>query len=271
MSVPDDPKRTESSVRTWVRNTARAMRVDLAWMHATWMELVFSRGLQQDHSVVEHWQPQTTRGRVGYRLWAVVGALVLVGAYPLFVLGLATRFYSRRIDRLTAGLGFLGISLVSMLAWGVLTTATYLSPIAFEGFVAVAVAGVVATVSAVLAMYFTRRPGRAWTVVLGYPFAVTALFLPPVVASLYSPTLASIVFPSSESLAIWLLNNVLAVGGIASFIRASFDLEGVAYVGMWFVIAVPTGWILGGLVTLVTSVRESGPAGGPGDVNDGLY
>jgi hypothetical protein len=106
-------------------------------------------------------------------------------------------------------------------------------------------------------MRFARREGRASTVVLAYPLGVTAIFLPPVVASLYSPTLASVVFPSSESLAVWLLNNVLAVGGLAAFIRASFELQGLAHVGMWFLLAVPTGWFLGALATLATGVRRS--------------
>lgn len=269
MSNPLDEERQGGSTRVpgLVTDTAEAVRVDLARLHATWMERVFHRGLRGDHSVVERQEPETTRGVVGYRLWAAVGLLFLLVAYPLFVAGLATRFYSRRIDRLSAALGFAGVALLSLSLWGALTALTYLLPIAFEGLVAVAIAGVVATVSAVLAQYFTRLPGRRSTVALGYPFGVTAIFLPPAVASLYSPTLASVVFPNSYSLAAWLLDNVLAFGGVAAFIRASFELEGVAYVGMWFVLAVPTGWILGAAVTLanLVRVREASNAGGDSD------
>jgi hypothetical protein len=248
-----------------VLTLARAMRVDLAWLHRTWMAVGFPERRGSDDAVVDRWRPRTTRGVAAYRLWAVLGALLLVVVYPLFVLGLATRFYARRIDRLSASLGFLGVALLSLLAWGALSAITYLSPVAFEGFVSVVVAGVVATASAVLALGFTRQPGRLSTVALGYPFGVTALFLPPVVASLYSPTLAAIVFPSSQSIAIWLLDNVLAVGGVAAFIRASFDLQGVAYVGMWFVLAVPTGWILGALVTLTNRARPAGASNALGN------
>ncbi|KAB1189226.1 hypothetical protein GJR98_05915 [Haloferax sp. MBLA0077] len=247
------------------------MRIDLRWMHATWMEVAFARGLEVDHSVVENRKPESPGGAVAYRLWAAVGLLFLAVAYPVFVLGLAIRFYSHRIDRITAGLGFAGVALLSVVVWGLFTAATYISPIAFEGFVAVAVAGVVATIAAVLALFFTNSGGRPTTVALGYPLAVTAFFLPPVVASLYSPTLASIVFPSSTSLAIWLLNNVLNFAGIAAFIRASFELQGLAYVGMWFGLAVPVGWVLGGLVTLVDSVRESGPSNPVDDGGSRLY
>ena len=247
-----------------VTNTARAVRIDLSWLHESWMELVFDRGLRGDHSVVENREPGTTRGAVGYRLWAAVGVLFLLVAYPLFVLGLSTRFYARRLDRLSAALGFAGVALLSLVVWGALTALTYLLPIVFEGVVAVAIAGVVATVSAVLGMYVADRPGRLSTVVLGYPLGVTGIFLPPAVASLYSPTLASVVFPSSYSLAAWLLDNVLSFAGIAAFFRSSFELRGVMYVGLWFLLAVPTGWILGTLVTLVNSVRRPANRGGGG-------
>jgi MFS family permease len=263
MSDPleEEWQRAPRGVPPQVSNAVRAVRVDLSWLHAAWMGLAFSRGFSGEYSVVEHREPEGTGGAVGYRAWAAVGALFLCVAYPLFVVGLATRFYARRIDRLSASLGFAGVALLSGLVWGVLTAATYLSSVAFGGFVAVAVAGTVATVSAVLALYVSRREGRRSTVLVGYPLGVTAIFLPPVVASLYSPTLAAVVFPRSESLAIWLLDNVLAVGGLAAFIRASFDLQGLAYVGMWFLLAVPVGWALGGLVTLVSGVRQAGDRG----------
>ncbi|ELZ78006.1 hypothetical protein C455_09993 [Haloferax larsenii JCM 13917] len=253
--VDDDWQQTPAWVPSRVAATVRAMRVDLHWLHANWMEVAFARDRDGNHSVVENWNAQSSRKRWGYRLWAVLGALLLAVVYPLFVVGLATRFYAHRIDRLTAGLGFVGVALLSALVWGVLTAATYVSSIAFEGFVAVGAAGVVATVAAVLALLFTQRGGRKTTVGLAYPLGVTALFLPPVVASLYSPTLASVVFPSSTSLAIWLLDNVLDVAGIAAFIRNTFELQGFAYVGMWFVLAIPTGWALGLLTTLVDRVR----------------
>ena len=237
--------------------TVEAARIDLGAMHGAWMALAYPRKYVGEHSVVENWTPPTTVGAIGYRIWAAIGLVLLLVLYPLNVVGLAIRYYARRLDRTSASLGVAGVVGVSLLAWGLLTAATYVSPIAFEGFVAVAIAGVVATASAVCALFFTRRGGRASTVALGYPFAVTALFLPPVVAALYSPTVAAVVFPRSESLAIWILDNLLSVGGLAAFIRTSFELQGLAYVGMWFGLAVPLGWALGLLVTYVNVVRPA--------------
>ena len=269
MSDPleDGPRRPSTVVPQQLARVARAVRVDLARLHGAWMATALSSDLRGDHSVVEQREPETVRAAVGYRLWALLGAVFVAVAYPLVAVGLATRYYARRIDRFTAGIGLAGVAAVSVLVWGAFTAATYVSPIAFEGFVAVAVAGVVATAAAVLARVVTRRAGRVGSVAVGYPLGVTAIFLPPVVASLYSPTLASVVFPGSESLAIWILDNLLSVGGLAAFIRASFDLEGLAYVGMWFGLAVPTGWLLGTLVWLAGAVRPSAPPDPAADVD----
>ena len=84
-----------------------------------------------------------------------------------------------------------------------------------------------------------------------------AVSLPPVVAALYSPSLAGVVFPRSETLAIWLLDNVLTYRNLNALLRQRFDLVGVAYVVMWGNPAVPVGWTVGLSVTLATLVRPT--------------
>jgi hypothetical protein len=76
-----------------------------------------------------------------------------------------------------------------------------------------------------------------------------------VVAALYSPTLGGIIFPNSEQLAIFILDNVLFIGGLNELLREQFALEGVYYALMWFGLAVPVGWGLGVLVTFADLVR----------------
>ncbi|MFC4359972.1 hypothetical protein ACFO0N_18650 [Halobium salinum] len=234
------------------------VRVDIGRLHATWMELLFPRQLNPSR-VLGRWQPETAPQKVGYYLWAALGLpLVLVG-YPLLLLGFMTRFYAEKLNTATARLGTVGVVLASVVVWGALTAVTYLRQLqgsfSIEGVLAVLAASVVATLAAVLAVAFSRVGGRGVSVLFAYPAGVTALFLPPVVAALYSQTLAGIIFPNSVSLAIWLLDNVLSVGGIAEILRAQFDLKGFAYVGMWFGIAVPVGWALGLVVTLADVIR----------------
>jgi len=231
------------------------IRVDVTRLHETWMELLFPRQRGANHSVLGKWKPTTTGDVVKYRIWSAIGVLVVAVGYPLALVGFAARFYSRRIDSGATRLGALGVLLLSVVVWGALTLAARVRfGAAAEGFYAVAAASVVAVISAMFAYGFVRLDGRPVTVLLAYPFAMTAIFLPPVVAALFSPAVAEAVIPGSETLAIWLLDNV-APDSVASYLRGNFDLEGLMYVVMWFGIAVPLGWVLGTMVSLADVVR----------------
>lgn len=236
----------------------KGVQVDVRRLHDTWMELAFPRQRDAEHTVLGRWRPETTRGRITYKTWAAIGVPLIALFYPLAVLGFAVRFYTRKFDSAQARLGVVGVVLLAILAWGLLTVATYLH-LSFQAVQAVAGASVVAVVSAGLAALFTQRGGRATTVILAYPFAVTAIFLPPVVAALYSPTLAEAVFPGSEQIAIYILDDVLPQlpGGeqASAYLRDNYELVGAAYALMWFGIAVPVGWILGILVSLADLIR----------------
>ncbi|MDL5361920.1 hypothetical protein [Halalkalicoccus sp. NIPERK01] len=244
------------AVRSHRSGTVGAIRLDLKRLHESWMELFFPRQRGGAHSVLGKWTPSTTSGRVAYGGWAGLGAFVVALLYPLVVVGFALRYYTRRIDRAAASLGVAGVVGLSTLVWGGLTIVAHLQ-FSRRGFVAVAAAAVVATAAAAAAVAFSRAGGRGTTIVLAYPSAMTALFLPPVVAALFSVTLGSVVFPGSTELAIRLLDGPLAAAGASEFLRDNYTLEGAAYVAMWFAIAVPVGWLLGCVVTLANLVRPS--------------
>lgn len=231
-----------------------AVRIDLRRLHETWMALAFPRQRNYHGTALGKWRPSTTTERASYAAWAALGLLVVAVGYPLLLVGFAARFYARRFDSAATRLGVLGVVVVSVVAWGLLSLLARLrfSP---EGFAAVLAASAVATVSSALAVLAKRAGGRAVTVFAAYPFGVTALFLPPVVAALYSPTLAGVVFPGSQNLAVWLLDTVLVLGGVNEVLRASFDLTEATYPLMWFGLAIPVGWFLGLTVTLADVVR----------------
>ncbi|ADJ16202.1 hypothetical protein C497_09323 [Halalkalicoccus jeotgali B3] len=220
------------------------------------MELFFPRQRGGAHSVLGKWTPSTAGGRVAYNGWAGVGALVVALLYPLVLVGFALRYYTRRIDRAAASLGLLGVVGLSAVVWGGLTIVAHLQ-FSRRGFIAVAAAAVVATVAAGAAVGFARAGGRGTTIVFAYPSAMTALFLPPVVAALFSVTLGSVILPGSTELAVRLLDGPLATAGASEFLRENYTLEGAAYVGMWFAIAVPVGWVFGCVVTLANLVRPT--------------
>ncbi|WP_254273836.1 hypothetical protein [Haloarcula marina] len=235
------------------------MRIDLRRLHETWMELLYPRQRGAGDTVLGTWTPDSQFGMIAYRAWSAVGVPIIGLLYPLVLLGAFVRFQTRRIDGTATRLGLVGVVFLSLLVWGGLAAlARFELNLVAGGFLAIAIAGGVATLSAALAVTARAVGGRGTTVALAYPFAMTALFLPPVVAALFSQTLAAVVLPNSTALAQWLLDNVLAPIGLAQTFSQTFDLEGSAYVVMWLAISVPLGWILGLLVTLADLVRPTG-------------
>lgn len=239
-----------------------ALLLDVVRLHETWMEIVFPRQLDPS-AVLGKWKPETSVQSAGYYLWAVLGAPLVAVAYPLLLVGFATRFYAAKLDSAVTRFGVLGAVLVAAVVWGSLTVLTHLQ-LPFDAVIAVGAASVVAVVSAGLAAGFSKVGGRFVSVLLAYPFAMTALFLPPVVAALFTPTLEALILPPSYDLARWILDTFLTVGGINETLRGAFDLEtfgqqwgvtGLGYVLMWLGISVPLGWFLGLLVSLADLIR----------------
>ncbi|MFW6320488.1 MAG: hypothetical protein ACOC0Z_01450 [Halohasta sp.] len=230
-----------------------AVRIDITRLHDTWMEVVFPRQLNPGH-VLGKWKPETGAQKAGYYLWGALGLLPVLLGYPLLLVGFGTRYYAAKLDSAATRLGIIGAILVSVVVWGALSVVARFQ-LSAEGFFAVLAASGVATVAAAAAVFFSRVGGRVTSVLLAYPSAMTALFLPPVVAALYEPTLGDIVFPNSEELAIWILDTLLVVGGLNDILREQFALEGIGYALMWLAISIPLGWLLGLLVAFANVIR----------------
>ena len=244
-----------------------ALFLDVVRLHETWMEVVFPRQLDPS-AVLGKWKPETGVQSIGYYLWAVLGAPLVAVAYPLLLVGFATRYYAAKLDSAVTRIGIAGAVLVAAVVWGGLTVITHLQ-LPFDAVIAVGAASAVAVVSAALAAGFSKLGGRFVSVLLAYPFAMTALFLPPVVAALVTPTLEELILPPSYELARWILDTFLSVGGINETLRGAFDLEtfgeqwglpGLGYVLMWIGISVPLGWFLGLLVALANLIRPASDA-----------
>ena len=231
------------------------IRVDVVRLHETWMELVFPRQRTAVHRVLGKWKPRTRADEVKYYLWGALGVPLVALLYPLLLVGVAVRFNARRFDSASTRLGVVGVVVLAALVWGLLTAA---ARIRFDeaGFVAVAAASTVAVVSAGLAAVFKRVGGRATTVAFAYPFAMNAIFLPPVVAALYDPALGVVIERSTE-LAEFFRDDVFVgpLDPVSDYLSDRFDFEGVVVALMWFCIATPLGWLLGLLVTLANLVR----------------
>ena len=239
-----------------------ALLLDVVRLHETWMEVVFPRQLDPS-AVLGKWKPETPVQTVGYYLWAILGGPLVAVAYPLLLVGFATRFYAAKLDSAVTRFGVIGAVIVATLVWGSLTLLAHFQ-LPTEVMLGIGGASVVAVISAGAAAGFSKLGGRFVSVLFAYPFAMTAIFLPPVVAGLLTPSISSLVLDPSYDLAVWILDTFLAVGGVNEALRGAFDLEtfgeqwgvaGLGYVLMWVGISVPLGWFLGALVALANLIR----------------
>jgi len=135
-----------------------AVRIDLRRLHESWMELLFPRQRGTGHSVLGKWTPNTTSGWIAYRLWSALGVPFVAVLYPLALFGFMARFYSRRIDRVAAGLGVAGVVVLATVVWGALTVLAHLR-VTRTGFLAVLAAGVIGVLAAGAATAFSRIGG----------------------------------------------------------------------------------------------------------------
>lgn len=235
---------------------AGAVAIDLRVLHETWMAVLFPRQRDTRGTALGKWKPETPPGRVAYYLWALVGAPVVAVVYPLLLAGYIVRYQARQVGAVGLRLGLAGVVLLFALVWGGLTGLAVLQSGAFEegAVTALALASGVAVVSAALSYLCWRVDGHTTTVLLAYPFAVTAIFLPPVVAALFWPPLAGLIEWSDE-VAFWVTNEGPDPLGVVSWLEATFDRQDEDHVLIWFVASFPVGWALGLLVTLADLVR----------------
>lgn len=231
------------------------IRSDVSQLHAVWMSVLFPRQ-RNPSTVTGRWSPDTVSEHLAYDPWFGLGIGAVLLLYPILLGGYITRYYAHRLDTVANRVGVRGVVAVTVIVWGSLSVVAHYQ-FGASGFTAVLSASFVAVLSASGATLVSQTGGRGRSVVIAYPLAVTAFCLPPVVAALYSPTIAGVVFPTSTSVAVWLLNTVLTVGGVNTMLRSAFQLQGVGYVGMWFGLAFPIGWILGGMMLLASTIRPS--------------
>ncbi len=242
------------------RGVVDALKIDLKRMHETWMEVVWPRQRSAEGTVLGKWTPDGGISFYLYRLWSVLGVPIVGLIYPLVLFGYFIRFQTRRVNSTAVSLGFVGVVSLFAVLWGALALLAkfqFSASLDAGGVTAVAAASGVAILSAALAFGSYALDGRPVTVLLAYPFAMTAIFLPPVVAALYAPAVAGVVLDQSDSLARWFLFDAPSIFGVQEFLIDNFTREGFAYVLMWFGISVPLGWLLGILVTLADLVRPT--------------
>ena len=243
------------------QGVVEAIRFDLTKFHETWMELLYPRQRGASGTVLGKWQPQTTREKVTYNVWAALGALVVAVLYPLALFGVLVRFHARKIDVSVEKIGAIGVMLVAILAWGGLSALVEFrlsGQFAPQEANAIIAASVVAIIATAFAVFFRTIDGRVTTVALAYPFGMTAIFLPPVVAALVSEDIAQFSIVYAEQIADLFREEALAPLGLKETVNQKFDMTELAYVIIWLAVSIPVGWLLGTTVALADFIRPTG-------------
>ncbi|MFW6435012.1 MAG: hypothetical protein ACOCY1_01385 [Halovenus sp.] len=235
-----------------------AIRYDLRLLHETWMGLFYPRQRNAEDTVLGKYRPDETAKLIAYRALSAFGVPIVALLYPLLLTGYFVRFQARKLNVTAARLGLIGVIAVFVLLWGGLVALIWFGfsdTFTTVEIIAIAAAGGVAVVSSALSYAFWRIGGRGTTVLLAYPFAMTALFLPPIVAALLHPALEDIIIARSDEMARWMFRN-----GPDALTEPldRFDRQESHHVIIWFVISFPVGWILGTLVTLADLIRPKG-------------
>jgi len=239
------------------RGLVDAIRYDVRVMHETWMEVVYPRQRGAENTVLGKWQPDGVRQTLFYRLWSLLGVPVVSIVYPLVLLGYFVRFQARQVNVTAARLGMLGVVFLFVLLWGGLVAVVWFQ---LSGTftrletIAIAAASAVAVLSSALSYGFWQLGGRGTTVLLAYPFAMTAIFLPPVVAALFHPALEDVIIARSDEMARWMFQN-----GPDTLTDPldRFDRQEAHHVIIWFAISFPVGWFLGLIVSLADLIRPT--------------
>ncbi|MHB9288242.1 hypothetical protein ACKVMT_14535 [Halobacteriales archaeon Cl-PHB] len=236
------------------------VKFDLKRMHETWMEFVYPRQRGADETVLGKWTPQGGLQLYLYKLWSAVGAPAVALVYPFVLLGYFFRFQTRRIGAGAARIGAIGVVGLVVVIWGglaVLAKFQFSESLSAGGVTAVAAASAVAILAAALAYLFWRLGGRVVTVLFAYPLAMTAIFLPPIVAALFSTAVAEVVLTRSDSIARWFVFEGPDLFGAKAYLVDNFERTEFAHVIIWFAVSIPVGWLLGTVVTLADLVRPT--------------
>lgn len=190
-------------------------------------------------------------------VWAgyYVGLAIVVSGVGLIVAGTVSTQQDRSMALLKRLIGqrWFQLTLALVFASGVVAANPLLVRLVVEGLLVLVVGGSILGVTAGSALYIYERADTPLAVLALYPLLISVGLLPPAGVMLALPALRGWFQSASLRLAIWLLDYVLAVGGLNALIRRSFQIQG-HYFHMWVAIALTLGWLLGGAVLLKRAV-----------------
>lgn len=220
-----------------------SIRRDINTVHSYWMSTMFD-DQKQPHPVAGKKIPTGKVQTSIYLIWSILGYPVSAIGYLLAVVGNILKIFVDRIVSKADDWGISSVFLLALLMWlsvGIAVFYFYQQ----EDAIAFAISSTVGLLSLVIS-FVAREIGSAkTTVMVAYPTAYTAVFLPPVSAALIVPEIASTVFPLSTDVANYILNSVIVFDSIEDSLRSTFNLIGFSHLILWTAISITLGWSTG--------------------------
>lgn len=187
------------------------------------------------------------KGRVQmsiYLIWSFLGYPASVAGYLLAVVGNILKIFVDRIVSKADDWGISSVFLLLLLLWvsiGVAVLYFYQQ----EDAIAFALSSTIGLLSLIIAFVAREIGSSKTTVLVAYPAAYTAIFLPPVSAALIVPEIASTVLPLSTDVANYILNSAIVFDSLEDSLRSTFNLIGFSHLILWTAISVTLGWFTG--------------------------
>jgi hypothetical protein len=215
---------------------------DIKTVHSYWMSTLFDNQ-NQTHPVAGKKIPTDKLQMSIYFIWSGLGYPVSVIGYLLAVVGNVIKIFVDRIVSKADEWGISSVFVLALLSWmivGVVVFYLY----GQEDAIAFAVSSTISLLFLIISFVSREIASVKTTVVIAYPAAYTAVFLPPVSAALIVPEIASTVFPLSTDVANYILNS-LVFDSLENFLRSTFNLIGFSHLILWSAISVTLGWLTG--------------------------
>lgn len=225
---------------------------DIKKLHGVWMGILFSK-YNDPHPVIGKYQPEGTIKKILYWFWAIIGIVTTVLSYPIVLVGLVLRIFTTSIAKVGTKLGITKtISMMAIVWASMIAGITY--QYGFDNTLVLSISASIALVSLLISFYSYRNGGRKTTIIISYPAAYTAIFLPPVTAAILAP-FGDPIINQSIRVAEYMLINWASTIGMEEWIRTNFELTGIYHAVMWFVISTIVGWITGLFIVISELIR----------------
>lgn len=220
-----------------------SIRRDIKTVHAYWISILFEKK-NRPHPVAEEDIPTNRVQMSIYIIWSVLGYPVSVIGYLLAIAGNIIKIFVDRIVSKADDLGISNVFIFALIAWMIIGIVVFYL-YGQEDAIAFAISSIISLLFLIIS-FVSREIGSAkTTVIISYPAAYTAVFLPPVSAALIVPEIASLVFPLSVDVVNYILDLPIVFDALENYLRSTFNLEGVSHLILWTLISVTLGWFTG--------------------------